>query len=226
MLNRDSSVKTTALLSNRSLTYAGDKGTQTTGRRANSPPSCSLRDTVWRDIGLPAAAESCEPAVALLVSSGVWHIATGSDRLPLWRFSGVQTQVFYRRFDPFGNGSTAYGCTTMHTQLSGNSRSSFTSLQHTDSPPTHLGVQMVSSTHAFRLGYLGFRGTIAACELKNRSSKPLLWRCSVTTGLLIWLPICIRRCNLYLICKSCVLIHRFACVPRLFVYVAYFWAGV
>ncbi|GBO40055.1 hypothetical protein AVEN_242528-1 [Araneus ventricosus] len=24
------------------------------------------------------------PAVALLVSSGVWHIATGSDRLPLW----------------------------------------------------------------------------------------------------------------------------------------------
>ncbi|GBM47254.1 hypothetical protein AVEN_136847-1 [Araneus ventricosus] len=59
---------------------------------------------------------------------------------------------------------------TMHIQLSGNSRLSCTSLQHTDSPPTHLIVQMVSSTHAFRFGYLGFRGTI---ELKHRSRKPM-----------------------------------------------------
>ncbi|GBL95963.1 hypothetical protein AVEN_227179-1 [Araneus ventricosus] len=63
--------------------------------------------------------------------------------------------------------------TTMHIQLSVNSRLSCTSLQHTDSPPTHLIVQMVSSTHAFRFGYLGFRVTIAACELKHRSGKPL-----------------------------------------------------
>ncbi|GBM34000.1 hypothetical protein AVEN_166433-1 [Araneus ventricosus] len=56
------------------------KGTQTTGRRANSSPSCSLRDTVWRDMGLPEAA----PVVALLVSSGVWPIATVGDHLPLW----------------------------------------------------------------------------------------------------------------------------------------------
>ncbi|GBM73887.1 hypothetical protein AVEN_40149-1 [Araneus ventricosus] len=63
--------------------------------------------------------------------------------------------------------------TTMHIQLCGNSRLSCTSLQHTDSPPTHLIVQMVSSTHALRFGYLGFRGTIAAYELKHRSGKPL-----------------------------------------------------
>ncbi|GBN09801.1 hypothetical protein AVEN_61084-1 [Araneus ventricosus] len=63
--------------------------------------------------------------------------------------------------------------TTMHIQLSGNSRLSCTSLKHTDSPPTHLIVQIVPSTHAFRFGYLGFRGTIAACELKHRSGKPL-----------------------------------------------------
>ncbi|GBM99616.1 hypothetical protein AVEN_16555-1 [Araneus ventricosus] len=119
MLNRDSSVKSawthcscvqlrcSRAQCNRTLTCTRDKGTQTTGRRANSPPSYSLRDTVWRDMGLPAAAE--KPAVALLVSSCVWHIATGSDRPPLWRFSGVQTRVFYWRFDPFGNGSTAYG---------------------------------------------------------------------------------------------------------------------
>ncbi|GBM53237.1 hypothetical protein AVEN_14251-1 [Araneus ventricosus] len=63
--------------------------------------------------------------------------------------------------------------TTMLIQLSGNSRLCCTSLQHTDSSPTQLIVQMVSSTHAFRFGYLGFRGTIAACELKHRSGKPL-----------------------------------------------------
>ncbi|GBM36984.1 hypothetical protein AVEN_153929-1 [Araneus ventricosus] len=63
--------------------------------------------------------------------------------------------------------------TKMHIQLSGNSRLSCTSLQHTDSPPTHLIVQMVSSTHAFHFGYLGFRGTIAACELKHWSCKLL-----------------------------------------------------
>ncbi|GBM95667.1 hypothetical protein AVEN_198572-1 [Araneus ventricosus] len=37
----------------------GDKDTQTTGRRANSPPG-SLRDVVRWDMGLPAAAESCD----------------------------------------------------------------------------------------------------------------------------------------------------------------------
>ncbi|GBN95273.1 hypothetical protein AVEN_24287-1 [Araneus ventricosus] len=63
--------------------------------------------------------------------------------------------------------------TTIHIQLSGNSRLSCTSLQHNNSPPKHLIVQMVSSTHAFRFGYLGFRGTIAACELKHRSGKSL-----------------------------------------------------
>ncbi|GBN32469.1 hypothetical protein AVEN_182210-1 [Araneus ventricosus] len=36
---------------NCALTYSGDKRTQTTGRRANSPHSCNLRDTVWRDMG-------------------------------------------------------------------------------------------------------------------------------------------------------------------------------
>ncbi|GBO00181.1 hypothetical protein AVEN_172953-1 [Araneus ventricosus] len=50
--------------------------------------------------------------------------------------------------------------TTMHIQLSGDSRLSCTNLQHTDSPPTHLIVQTVSSIPAFRFGYLGFRGTI------------------------------------------------------------------
>ncbi|GBM12879.1 hypothetical protein AVEN_114961-1 [Araneus ventricosus] len=44
----------------RALTCAGDKGTQTTGRRANIPPSCSLHDIVWRDMVLPASTESCD----------------------------------------------------------------------------------------------------------------------------------------------------------------------
>ncbi|GBO07991.1 hypothetical protein AVEN_14120-1 [Araneus ventricosus] len=129
MLNRDSSVNSTwphcsgvqlrcsRVQCNRALTYAGDKGTQTTVRRANSPLLCCLYDTVWRDMGLPAAAESCD----------------ASCRAPM-------------------------DDTAMHIQLSGNSRLSCTSLQHTDSPPTHLIVQMVSSTDAFRFGYLGFRG--------------------------------------------------------------------
>ncbi|GBN80664.1 hypothetical protein AVEN_83852-1 [Araneus ventricosus] len=72
MLNRDSSVISTwphcsdvplrcsRAQRTRHLTYAGDKGTQTTVRPANSPLSCSLQDTVWRDMGLPAAAESCD----------------------------------------------------------------------------------------------------------------------------------------------------------------------
>ncbi|GBO04697.1 hypothetical protein AVEN_19397-1 [Araneus ventricosus] len=72
MLNRETSVKSTwphysgvqlrcsRAQCNRDLMYAGYKGTQTTGRRTNSPPSCSLRDTVWWDMGLPAAAESCD----------------------------------------------------------------------------------------------------------------------------------------------------------------------
>ncbi|GBM00758.1 hypothetical protein AVEN_150920-1 [Araneus ventricosus] len=63
--------------------------------------------------------------------------------------------------------------TTMHIQLSDNCRLSCTSLQQTNSPPTHVIVQMVSSTHAFSFGYLGFHGTIAACELKHRPRKPL-----------------------------------------------------
>ncbi|GBM06636.1 hypothetical protein AVEN_190860-1 [Araneus ventricosus] len=69
MLNRDSSVKSTwphcsgfqlrcsRAQCNRTLKCAGDKGTQTTSRRVNSP-SCSLRDTIGRDMGLPAAAEN------------------------------------------------------------------------------------------------------------------------------------------------------------------------
>ncbi|GBL82791.1 hypothetical protein AVEN_106326-1 [Araneus ventricosus] len=150
MLNRDSSINSTwphcsgiqlrcsRAQCNRALTCAGDKGTQTTGRRANSPPSCNLCDTVWRDMGLPTAAES-----------------------------------FYWRFDPLVMVPQPMDDTTIHIQLSGNSRLSCTSLQHTDSPPTHLIVPIVSSTHAFRFGYLRFRGTIAACELKHRSGKPL-----------------------------------------------------
>ncbi|GBO11576.1 hypothetical protein AVEN_64689-1 [Araneus ventricosus] len=69
MLNRDSSVKSkrhhcsgvqlrcSRAQCNSALTCARDKGTQTTGRRANSPPSCSLRDAVCRDMGFPASAE-------------------------------------------------------------------------------------------------------------------------------------------------------------------------
>ncbi|GBN74570.1 hypothetical protein AVEN_32019-1 [Araneus ventricosus] len=72
MLNRDSSVKSmwphcsgvqlqcSRAQCNRALTCTGDKGTQTTGRRTNNPPSCSLRDTVWWDMGLNAAAENCD----------------------------------------------------------------------------------------------------------------------------------------------------------------------
>nr|GBL84077.1 hypothetical protein AVEN_28510-1 [Araneus ventricosus]GBL84090.1 hypothetical protein AVEN_64956-1 [Araneus ventricosus]GBL84093.1 hypothetical protein AVEN_78248-1 [Araneus ventricosus] len=71
----------------------------------------------------------------------------------------------------------------MHIQLSDNSRLSCPSLQHTDSPPTCLIVQMVSFTHAFRFSYLGFLGTISASELKHRSDKPFLRRSGLTTGL-------------------------------------------
>ncbi|GBN12595.1 hypothetical protein AVEN_265513-1 [Araneus ventricosus] len=106
---------------------SGGKGTQTTDRRVNSPSLCSLRETVWRDIGLPAVTESCDT----------------SCRAPM-------------------------DDTTKYIQLSGNSGMSCTSLKHTDSPPTHLIVQIVSSTHAFRFRYLGFHGTIAACELKHK----------------------------------------------------------
>ncbi|GBM71712.1 hypothetical protein AVEN_83475-1, partial [Araneus ventricosus] len=68
--------------------------------------------------------------------------------------------------------------TVMHIQLSDNSRLSCSGLQHTDCPQSHLIVQMVSSTRAFRFGYLGFRRNIATCEL-----IPLLRRCGVTAGL-------------------------------------------
>ncbi|GBN89620.1 hypothetical protein AVEN_174525-1 [Araneus ventricosus] len=47
--------------------------------------------------------------------------------------------------------------TTMHIQLSSNRRLFCTSLQHIDNHLTHLILQMVSSTHAFLFGYLGFR---------------------------------------------------------------------
>ncbi|GBM56242.1 hypothetical protein AVEN_101526-1 [Araneus ventricosus] len=101
------------------------------------------------------------PAVALLVSSGVWYIAADNDHMPLRSSTGVLIPL------------VMVPQPMMHIQLSGNSRLFCTNLQHTDSPPTHLIVQMVSSTHAFRFGYLGFRGTIVACELKHRSGKPL-----------------------------------------------------
>ncbi|GBM61308.1 hypothetical protein AVEN_9581-1 [Araneus ventricosus] len=61
---------------------------------------------------------------------------------------------------------------TMHIQLS--LAAAAYCLAPACNPPTHLIVQMVSSTHAFRFGYLGFRGTIAACERKRRSGKTLL----------------------------------------------------
>ncbi|GBM26963.1 hypothetical protein AVEN_196903-1 [Araneus ventricosus] len=66
MLNRDKSVKSAwshcfGVQLRCSRACSGDKGTQTAGRRTKSPPSCSLRDTVWWVMGLPAAAaESCD----------------------------------------------------------------------------------------------------------------------------------------------------------------------
>ncbi|GBL76690.1 hypothetical protein AVEN_53385-1 [Araneus ventricosus] len=72
ILNRDSSVKSTwphcsgvQLRCSRgqcncALTCAGDKGTQTTGIREKNPSSCSLLDTICRDMGLPAAAGSSD----------------------------------------------------------------------------------------------------------------------------------------------------------------------
>ncbi|GBM57321.1 hypothetical protein AVEN_157504-1 [Araneus ventricosus] len=108
-------------------------------------------------------------AVALLVSSGVWHIRSSAVVVILASRSTSSTGVLI----PLVMVPQPMGDTTMHIQLSGNSRLSCTSLQHTNSPLTHLIVQMVSSTHVFRFGYIGCRGTIAACELKHRSGKPL-----------------------------------------------------
>ncbi|GBM59945.1 hypothetical protein AVEN_4011-1 [Araneus ventricosus] len=85
MLNGDSSVKSTwphfsgvhlrcsPAECNRALTCTRDKGTQTTGRRMNSPPSCSLRYTVWRDMDLPAASESCDASCRAV--SVLWRLA-------------------------------------------------------------------------------------------------------------------------------------------------------
>ncbi|GBM80824.1 hypothetical protein AVEN_33431-1 [Araneus ventricosus] len=184
MLNRDSSVKSmwphcsgvqlrcSWAQCNRSLMCTGDKGTQTTGRRANSPPSCSLRTQfgeIWVFLQQQRAAT---PAVTLLVSP-----ASGTLQ---------QVAIVCRCGDSQASRPTSstgvlihlvmvpqhMDDTTMHIQLSGNSRLSCTSLQHTDSPPTRLFVEMISSTHAFHFGHLGFRGTIAACKLKHRSGKP------------------------------------------------------
>ncbi|GBM18897.1 hypothetical protein AVEN_137270-1 [Araneus ventricosus] len=177
MLNRDSSVKSTWpycsgvqlrrswAQCNRVLTCAGDKGTQTTGHRAYSPPSCSLRDTVWRDMG----DASCRAVSVLqrLPHCNIAIVCRCGDS-PASRPTSCTGVLIPLLMVP-----QPMDDTTMHIQLSGNSRLSCTSLQHTDSPPTHLIVQMVSSTHAFRFGYLGFRGTIAACVLKHSSGKPL-----------------------------------------------------
>ncbi|GBM05966.1 hypothetical protein AVEN_80560-1 [Araneus ventricosus] len=180
MLNRDSSIKSTWSHSsrvqvrcsraqcNRALTCAVDKGTQTTVRRANSPPSCSLRDTVCGIWAFLQQQRAVTPAVALLVSCGVWHneqvrIVCRSDDSPVpipMSSTGVLISLVMVP-QPMND-------TTMHIQVSGNNRLSCTILQ----PPTHLIVQMISSTHAFCFGYLGFRETIAACELKHRSTKP------------------------------------------------------
>ncbi|GBM62806.1 hypothetical protein AVEN_19796-1 [Araneus ventricosus] len=80
--------------------------------------------------------------------------------------------------------------TTMHIHFSGNSRLSCTSLQHTNSPPTYPIVQMVSSTHAFRFGYLRFRGTITACELKQRTGKPLFKALRCDLGIAFYAKFC------------------------------------
>ncbi|GBM45583.1 hypothetical protein AVEN_151963-1 [Araneus ventricosus] len=113
---------------------------------------------------------SATQAVALLVSSGVWHIAIvcRCGDSPASRPTSSAGVLI-----PLVMVPQPMDDTTMHIKLSGNSRLSCTSLQHTDSPPTHLIVQMVSSIHDFRFGYLGFRGTIAARELKHRSGNPL-----------------------------------------------------
>ncbi|GBL77259.1 hypothetical protein AVEN_41717-1 [Araneus ventricosus] len=94
MINKGSSVKSmwphcsgvqlrcSWALRNRALTCAGDKGTQTAGCRANSSHAVFATQCG----GIRASLQqqrAVTPAVALLVSSGVWHIATGSDRLPL-----------------------------------------------------------------------------------------------------------------------------------------------
>ncbi|GBM49717.1 hypothetical protein AVEN_206216-1 [Araneus ventricosus] len=112
------------------------------------------------------------PAAELIVSSGVWHlqqvaIVCRCGDSPVSRPT-PSTGVFI----PLVMVSHPMDDTTMHIQLSGNSILPCTSLKHTESPPTHLIVQMFSSTHAFCFGYLGFHGTIAACELKHRSCKP------------------------------------------------------
>ncbi|GBM61189.1 hypothetical protein AVEN_241575-1 [Araneus ventricosus] len=147
MLNRDLSGKSTWsqcsgvqlryswAQCNRALTCAGDKGTQITGHRAKSPPSCSLRDTVLRDMGLPAAAESCDASCRAV--SVLRHLAHCNRK----RSSAVV--VILRRLIPLVMVPQPMDDTTMHTQLSGNSTLSFTSLQHTDSPPTHLIVQFL-----------------------------------------------------------------------------------
>ncbi|GBN51326.1 hypothetical protein AVEN_126119-1 [Araneus ventricosus] len=197
MLNRDSAVKSTwphcsgvqlrcsRAQCNRALTCAGTKHqAETTGRRANRysfmqdaryslegyEPSCSsgeLRRYLSRCYCPPASGKLQQVAIVCHCGDSPASRPTSS--------TGVLIPLIMVP-QPMDD-------TTMHIQLSGNSRLSCTNLQHTDSSPTHLILQMLSYTHAFRFGYLGFRGTIAACELKHRSFNPLLRRCGVTTVL-------------------------------------------
>ncbi|GBN00186.1 hypothetical protein AVEN_3442-1 [Araneus ventricosus] len=134
MLNRDSSVKSTwphcsgvqlrcsLAHCNRALTCAEDRGTQTKDRRTDSLPSCSLRDKfagIWAFLQQQKAAT---PAVALLVSSGVWHS-------PVSRSTSSTFVLILLIMVP-----QPMDDTTMHIQLSGKRRLSCTSLQHTDRP--------------------------------------------------------------------------------------------
>ncbi|GBN84765.1 hypothetical protein AVEN_143892-1 [Araneus ventricosus] len=96
MVNRDSSVKSrcpTALVSNcdvhvpNAIALRRALGTKTHKqqvvlRTVLLHAVCSTQfGGIWAFLQQHRAAT---PAVALLVSSGVWHIATGSDCLPLW----------------------------------------------------------------------------------------------------------------------------------------------
>ncbi|GBM07601.1 hypothetical protein AVEN_230035-1 [Araneus ventricosus] len=112
-------------------------------------------------MGFPTAAESCDaPASGTLQQVAIVGRCGDSPASRPTSFTGVSIPLVMVP-QPMDD-------TTMHIQLSSNSRLSCTSLQHTDSPPTHLIVQMVSSTQALSSCYLGFCGTIVACELKHR----------------------------------------------------------
>ncbi|GBL76726.1 hypothetical protein AVEN_53408-1 [Araneus ventricosus] len=124
-------------------------------------------------MGLPAAAESCDARCrAVSVLRRLARIVCRCGDSPAYRPT-FSTGVLI----PLVMVPQPVDDTTMHIQLSVNSIFSGTSLQHTDSPPKHLIMQMVSSTH-------GFRRTTATCELKHRCpASPFLRRCGVTAGL-------------------------------------------